>query len=340
MCHGSARESICEVIHYPNELTTSLFTCTTPVQKSKSFDPSSFSEGLHLVHSICELHARLSLLKSLRPAPTTNELFTDLVQRCCKEYPENVVAEVLHNPKIQKILPSLRQICSNAEYELELYWVEKLVRTAGQSNGKPQSPAIQSPRPVTNHPLGTIVKAEVQQFPYYDNYSELTLMEVYYSLQNVPSHREPEPLRILFIGSGPLPLSSIMILDGLPHDSRQRHVTNLDRCPKAIDLSQKFYKSLKRDEEDSRRGLKMDFVCADASGSSPIMGDEKWLEKFHVVYIAALVGDSVEDKIKLVSNISSRLKMGTTVIMRSAHSMRKVLYSVSTPRNFLGAIVF
>lgn len=66
----------------------------------------------------------------------------------------------------------------------------------------------------------------------------------------------------------------------------------------------------------------MCFQCADAS--SP----EVDLSSFDVVYLAALVGGCSKDKHDIMAAVVKRMKPGGMVVLRSAHSLRRLLYPV------------
>jgi nicotianamine synthase len=70
----------------------------------------------------------------------------------------------------------------------------------------------------------------------------------------------------------------------------------------------------------------MSFACEDVS--LPRKQGPDW-EVFDVVFLAALVGTSREDKVEILEGLVGRLKPGTLVVARSAQGLRSVLYPVS-----------
>jgi nicotianamine synthase len=128
-----------------------------------------------------------------------------------------------------------------------------------------------------------------------------------------------DPKNIAFIGSGPLPLSSLLIADYFdkrnPKHSPKIH--NIDHDPLAIAVSSKLCSKL---GQSSRN---MQFMCTEASN------DSYNLRMFDIVYVAALVGATEEQKHKILSSIVKRMKVGAMVVLRSAHSLRTLLYPVS-----------
>jgi nicotianamine synthase len=52
------------------------------------------------------------------------------------------------------------------------------------------------------------------------------------------------------------------------------------------------------------------------------------LREFDVVYLAALVGCGQQEKEKLLNLIVANMRDGATLVIRSAHGLRRVLYAV------------
>jgi hypothetical protein len=102
-----------------------------------------------LIQNILKIHKKLSVLHNLTPSAHINELFGELVGMCAETRSEGVTRKVLgfeYPPKytqhltmlmsslqviesqmIKDKLHSLRQICAQAECELESYWAEIIV---------------------------------------------------------------------------------------------------------------------------------------------------------------------------------------------------------------------
>lgn len=133
--------------------------------------------------------------------------------------------------------------------------------------------------------------------------------------------------KITFIGSGPLPLTSWCLLDEIrktagPNDTIPT-ISNIDMSPTAIDVSSRLNAAL------GPWGEGMEFLCGEA-GSSSIS-----LEDSDVVYIAALVGLSQEDKEEIFLKVVRTMKPGALLVVRSAWGLRTCLYpevSVNTER--------
>ncbi len=163
----------------------------------KTGNNQNFNPAIHnLVNEIIAL-------KDLSPSPSVNKLFSALV------------SAVIQNPHLdqytEKDLEKIRDKCEKAEFELEKYWAEKIVK---------------SPEP----------KIEINNFPYLDNYRELTKREV--DLVASSGYIIQEDTKCLFVGSGPLPLSVFEI-------ARQTNCKTygLDLDKKAVELSKKYQKN-------------------------------------------------------------------------------------------------
>jgi len=120
------------------------------------------------------LYKKIISLKSLKPSKSTNQTFASLVSFVLDH--QNTVS--LNKKQINK----LQTICSKAEYELERYWVKRILRSKDSAE-------------------------ELEKFPYIDNYRKLTQME-WYSLLSYTTHKSHN---VLFAGGGPLPLTAIIL---------------------------------------------------------------------------------------------------------------------------------
>jgi nicotianamine synthase len=142
-------------------------------------------------------------------------------------------------------------------------------------------------------------------FPYHSNYVDLCNLEC----GAITAVTIGAPNKIAFIGSGPLPLTSFCVADRFPN----AHIHNVDRDAEAIALSSELAK---------RQGYaSMTFVHEDASDCTS-------LQDFDVVYVAALVGLYAEEKTAVLSEVARRMRKGSLLCVRSAHSLRALLYPV------------
>ena len=153
------------------------------------------------------------------------------------------------------------------------------------------------------------VNTLLKSFPYYENYVDLTRLE----LSAIHAAQPTPPGSIAFIGSGPLPLSSIC----LARSEGKPRVLNIDHNADAIDRSKELWKNLGATAEN------IHFNCVGADDSTIS------LEDYDVVYLAALVGNTQEQKEYLLRNVVRRMRKGSLVVVRSAHGLRRLLYPVS-----------
>lgn len=137
-----------------------------------------------------------------------------------------------------------------------------------------------------------------------------------------------DPRRIAFIGSGPLPLTSLCISHLLGCQKHAIHhapmngntdslfVLNIDHNPAAVTQSQALCRWL------GTRAAGLEFLCTDAK--SPVQD----LSNFDVVYLAALVGSSQVEKEELLVSVVGRMRIGALLVIRSAERLRRLMYAV------------
>lgn len=212
---------------------------------------------------------------------------------------------------MQAVLPSLRQICAQAESCLELHWAEHILSTKGTPDE---------------------VLARLKTFPYYENYQDLTRLE----LCSILSATKTTPRRVAFIGSGPLPLTSLCLLQALKQDAlvtslsaapdpdpnpnpntnppQQPVILNVDYDSAAIAASLTLSLAL------GEAGRGMEFICAEATAA------DKDLAEFDVVYLAALVGITQAEKERIVLQVVDRMRPGALLVVRSSWGLRTCLY--------------
>jgi len=172
------------------------------------------------------------------------------------------------------------------------------------------------------------VLERLTSFPYYENYEQLTRLELF-AISSVG----PLPRKIAFIGSGPLPLSSLCLLQmlkngtGTAKGSSRMHfmrdpsepdgdvvILNIDRDEAAIAASLRLSMEL----GDEGRG--MEFICTEAGS------DAQDLREFDAVFIAALVGLSQAEKEDIVLKVAAKMRDGAILVIRSTWGLRTCLY--------------
>ncbi|CAN6289672.1 unnamed protein product [Urochloa humidicola] len=241
-----------------------------------------------LVEKIACLHAAISKLPSLSPSPKVDALFTDLVMACVPPSPVDVTKLA---PEAQRMREELIRLCSDAEGHLEAHYSDLLA--------------------AFDNPLD-----HLGRFPYFSNYINLSKLEYDLLVRYVPGL---EPSRVAFVGSGPLPFSSLVLASRhLPNTE----FDNYDRCGEANDRARKLVRA------DKDLSARMSFHTADVANLTA--GE---LGKYDVVFLAALVGMAAEDKAKVVAHLGKHMAGGAALVVRSAHGARGFLYPIVDPED-------
>lgn len=165
--------------------------------------------------------------------------------------------------------------------------------------------------------LNIVANEMLLTFPYHANYVDLVRME----MNAIASVRPGFATRTLaFLGSGPLPLTSLCVSHHLKSECIICH--NVDQDATAITTAVTLCRALGHSPEN------MCFQCASATCPDVDLGC------FDIVYLAALVGDCSRHKYEIIADVVKRMKPGALVVMRSAHSLRSLLYPVRTSHTF------
>ncbi|KAI9047401.1 hypothetical protein LZ554_008846 [Drepanopeziza brunnea f. sp. 'monogermtubi'] len=254
------------------------------------------AEGL--ISEVVDIYQQLLALEAdLKPCTVINELFGRLVGLSIQTVSEAVTNKVLSDARIASILPKLHQICSTAEYHLEFHWASYI--SGDDASSSPEE-----------------VQSRLEQFPYYANYTDLTRME----LSALSSLASPASRlrKFAFIGSGPLPLTSLCICSSTS-PAPPTTVFNIDIALPAITLSSQLSQRL------GPLGAGMSFAHAPAGDSSTD------LRGYEVVYLAALVGGSQEAKEEALGQVVARMSAGALLVVRSAERLRRLMYPTFDP---------
>lgn len=240
-----------------------------------------------LVQKIAGLHAAIAKLPSLSPSADVDALFTDLVTACVPPSPVDVTKL---GPEAQKMREELIRLCSDAEGKLEAHYSDMLA--------------------AFDNPLD-----HLGRFPYYSNYINLSKLEYELLARYVPGIA---PTRVAFVGSGPLPFSSLVLA--------ARHLPNTvfdnyDRCGAANEQARKLVRA------DKDVGARMSFHTADVANLTQELG------AYDVVFLAALVGMAAEEKAKVIAHLGTHMADGAALVVRSAHGARGFLYPIVDPED-------
>uniref|UniRef100_A0A1J3D8H9 Nicotianamine synthase n=1 Tax=Noccaea caerulescens TaxID=107243 RepID=A0A1J3D8H9_NOCCA len=245
-----------------------------------------------LVKTICDLYEKISKLESLKPSEDVNILFKQLVSTCIPPNPNINVTKMCDT--VQEIRQKLIKICGEAEGHLEHHF--STILTSFQDN-----------------PL-----LHLNIFPYYNNYIKLGKLEFDLLTENLNGF---VPKTIAFIGSGPLPLTSIVLASSHLKDTIFH---NFDIDPSANSLASLLVSS---DPDISQR---MFFHTVD------IMDVTESLKSFDVVFLAALVGMNKEEKVRVIEHLQKHMAPGAVLMLRSAHGPRAFLYPIVEPCDLQG----
>ncbi|KAK8605119.1 hypothetical protein V6N13_082575 [Hibiscus sabdariffa] len=242
-----------------------------------------------LVQKVCELYEQISNLESLKPCKDVDMLFTQLVVTCM---PPSTIDVTKLCKTIQDIRSKLIQLCGEAEGHLESHFSTIL--------GSYENPL---------HYLNI--------FPYYSNYLKLSQLE----FNILSKHCSNVPTKVAFVGSGPLPLTSIVLAS---FHLTATTVHNYDIDPSA---NSKALRLVSSDPDLSRR---MFFHTTD------IMDVTSALNDYDVVFLAALVGMDKNAKVRVIDHLAKYMAPGAILMLRSAHGARAFLYPVVDPCDVRG----
>nr|XP_010938261.1 nicotianamine synthase 3 [Elaeis guineensis] len=243
-----------------------------------------------LVEKISEIHDSISKLPSLTPSKEVNTLFTELVLTCIPPSPIDVSKL---SKGVQEMRSKLIQLCGEAEGLLESHYSDILANTY-------------------DNPMD-----HLDLFPYYSNYLQLSLLE--YTL--LARHATSPPAWVAFVGSGPLPLSSLVLA---ARHMRAARFHNYDVDPSATARARRLVLA------DPDLGARLAFRTAD------LFGLTRELACHDVVFLAALVGVAREEKLRAVEHLARHMAPGAYLVLRSAHGARAFLYPVVEPGDLKG----
>lgn len=148
--------------------------------------------------------------------------------------------------------------------------------------------------------------AALHRFPYLDNYRDLVRVE----LAALTAIGAPAPPSVAVLGAGPLPLTGLV----LAHDHGAR-VINVDCDAQACAMGAEVTSALSL----SHLVRTVHADAADAGFHAEVAGAD-------LVVLAALVGEDNAGKRAVLEALARTLHPQTTLLVRSAHSMRTALY--------------
>lgn len=227
-----------------------------------------------LIREITRIHRALSSSKNQSPP---SPLFEELIALTAPS-DFTLAREILADPKITAIQHDLRIFCAAGETILELHTAQEIIKSAD--------------------PWKTL-----KSFRYFANYQHLAALETG-GLRLIL----PNPIKnALFIGSGPLPLSAILLaLQGI-------HVTCIERDFRAAALSKKLIRRLELSKSISIQ-------------KKDLFGVHNFA--FDAVILAALVGTTPSEKTRATAHIRTRAPPKTPL----SSGPQKTFVNSSTPQ--------
>lgn len=158
-------------------------------------------------NSLKQLQLILDQAKKLapyKPNEEVNQFFSDLYKMSVINSCE-LSSQIINSQE----LCDLHSICSQAEYQMEQYRVNRLLHSKD-------------------------IKNELEKFPYRNNYADLTKLEYHSILSQLESCKN-----LLFVGSWPLPLTAIILTQ-----KYDMHCVLVERDEIAVQTSQKIIEKL------------------------------------------------------------------------------------------------
>lgn len=217
----------------------------------------------------------------LTPGVAVDRAFGELVALCCTA-PDAAAAATLR--RVDAHVAALRSLCATGETELERHWSRRIATAADPH-------------------------AALAGFPYLGNYRDLVRLE----LAALAALGEPTPRRVVVAGSGPLPLTGLVL--ARDHGVRVLHV---DRDAAGLRAGDAVTAALGLDE-------RVTSLRADLLGPADPELDAA-LAAADVVVLAALVGADRAAKAAVAARIAAVLRPDARVLVRSAVRLRTLLY--------------
>ncbi len=227
-----------------------------------------------LLRSIQCIADKLHSLPHLYPNPEVNGLFHNLVNTVQAHDSLNY-EHCIHGHNLHDLAKHLQHACSTGEFALEQYWSNKIFEARNS-------------------------RMALATFPYFQNYQQLMDLE---ASQLPPKNKGG---KILFVGSGPLPLSAILLT--------QTYGWQVD----CLDYSSIAYQQGK-DLSKKLAIRNINFIHGDILQYTE-------LKQYQAVIVGALVGENSQEKEQILKHIHQHIARYTKVLVRSSHGLRELLY--------------
>lgn len=216
---------------------------------------------------------RVLSLPQLTPSEEVNAAFTKLVDTVVAHGKEPLLCD-------EDICHQVQRRCAAAEGELERHWSGRITEA--------------------DNPW-----AELGEFPYYENYKELTRREIGL-LGRTGLRLCGCSSEVAMIGSGPLPLTGWWL-----HQLTGARITHVDASDEAIELS-------------CGLAAVLNWPCKFVTGlGQSVVLDEG---RYDAIYVAGLAGETLAEKQAIVDHVRPALKPDGRLIARGAYGARTLLY--------------
>lgn len=248
-------------------------------QALKSDKTATPEEASHYINKIIKTYDALTRERDLSPAnPRINALLKEYVAMTLAEPDDRTLENVFHHQDLKRIRPHLLNLLSQSESCMEYYFA----REFGERRD--------------------LKREDLNAFWYLENYQELVDQDLACLLKASNQTRIPETWTPLFVGSGPLPLTAVLL-----HFGTGCRVRCIDCDADAVRASQRFLDKL---------GLS-DKITVETHCATEFEG----YGEHELIFIAALVHDKplTLKKVKETANQAY-------VAIRSVEGLRCFLY--------------
>jgi len=145
--------------------------------------------------------------------------------------------------------------------------------------------------------------SEIKLFPFYKGY----VSSAAYLYNTIASISRKKIKKILYIGSGALPLNSILIAQNY-----NLVIDNIERDFESYKLSCLLLTRLKLDKQI--KVIHKDII------------DFKTLNNYDVIICAILVGSNTKEKQKIINHIAKYMEFGNFLLLKNVDGLRTILY--------------
>jgi nicotianamine synthase len=244
------------------------------LQRPGAMRPAA-AEAAQRIHAI---YWQLALIERLDADPNTLPLAQELLQLLSFRHFGEDMEALLADPVMRAISSNMRRIFAKGSYLYELQAANKLLAKSD------------------------LQTALTHEYPFFQQYWRASAME----FQVASSFLDEPPQRVLLAGSGPLPLTSIVMTQRFGI-----HVHNIDIEPRANELACRIAERLGLSQQ-------LSFATADIAECDD-------LAAFDIVWLAALAGGD-RDKRRILRHLAQRMRPGAVLAVRTASQLRTFLY--------------